>query len=252
VGHVLNYCAYQRERHNERAAPRLDVTSPADPRALRTRVEDAQAPLDEHASKQILAAYGLTTTREEPVDTLDGALSAAEAIGYPVVLKTCGDAHKTEHGGVRLGLQTPAALAAAYADFETRLGPRVLVQQMIESGTELILGVVRDPQFGPMLTLGTGGIFVEILKDVRMLPIPTSEGAVRAALGRLRGAALLAGARGRPPGDIDAVVVSALGLARLAQDLDASLAAIDVNPLIVLPTGAVVVDALIVPTGGSL
>jgi acyl-CoA synthetase (NDP forming) len=251
VRHVLDYGEYQRKRHSQGDASRLEVTRPADPAALRAQVEEAKTPLDEYASKQILAAYGLTTTREVQVDTREGALRAAEAIGYPVVLKTCGDAHKTEHGGVRLGLATPAALATAYADFETRLGPLVLVQQMIEPGTELLLGVVRDPQFGPMLSLGTGGIFVEILKDVRMLPIPTTESAIRAALERLRGAALLAGARGRPPADIDAVVSAALGLTHLAQDLGDSVAAIDVNPLIALPAGAVVVDALIVPTGAA-
>jgi hypothetical protein len=112
---------------------------------------------------------------------------------------------------------------------------------------ELILGIVNDPQFGPMLSVGTGGIFVEILADVRLLALPTSAAAVRRALGALRGAPLLRGARGRPAADLDAVVRSALGLAALAEDLGEQVLAIDLNPLVALPDRAVVVDALIVP-----
>jgi acyl-CoA synthetase (NDP forming) len=251
VRHVLDYCAHQRGQGGEPIASPLEVPVTADATAIRARVEAARTPLDEHASKRILEAYGLTTTPEVQVDTLERALLAAEAIGYPVALKTCGDAHKTEHGGVFLGLASDEALADAYADLEARLGPQALVQQMIGPGTELILGVVRDPQFGPMLSLGMGGIFVEILKDVHMLLLPTTEKAVRVALGRLRGRALLAGARGRPPVDLDAVVHAALRLAQLAQDLGGAFAEIDINPLMALPTGAVVVDALIVPAGAA-
>jgi hypothetical protein len=118
---------------------------------------------------------------------------------------------------------------------------------MIAQGTELILGVVNDPQFGPMLTLGTGGIFVEVLKDVSMLTIPATPNAVRKALADLRGAALLKGARGKAPADIDAIVRAVMGLSALAEDLGESISEIDVNPLVALPDRAVVVDALIIP-----
>jgi acyl-CoA synthetase (NDP forming) len=245
--HVLEYSEYQRERNRGVVEPALEVLRPENRSALREQIQAASGPLGEHASKQILEAYGLTATREIPVDTLDGALSAARAIGYPIALKTCADLHKTERGGVQLGLVDDEALSATYRDFEARLGPQVLVQQMVPSGTELILGIVNDPQFGPLLTLGTGGIFVEVLKDVSMLILPTRPEIVRATLMRLRGAALLKGARGRPPADIDAVVSAAMGLAALAADLGEWIAEIDVNPLIALPDRAVVVDALIVP-----
>ena len=146
-----------------------------------------------------------------------------------MALKTAaGGLHKTEQDGVRLDLRASDPLAAAYRDFEARLGPEVLVQEMAPDGAELILGVVNDPQFGPMLTLGTGGIFVEVLKDVRMLRLPTTPDAVREALSGLRGAALLRGARGLAPAD-----------------------EIDVNPLVALPDRAVVVVALIVPKRGA-
>ena len=244
--HVLEHAAARRQRAG---APRVSgpgPTRPADPAGLARELEAGGA-LDEHASKELLRHYGLTPTREILADSLEATLSAAEAIGYPVALKTAGgELHKTEHGGVRLGLADAEALRRSYRDFAARLSPRVLVQEMVPPGPELILGVVHDPQFGPLLTVGTGGIFVEVLKDARMLLLPTSADAVRAALADLRGAALLRGVRGRPAADLDAVVRAALGLSALAEDLGEHVAEIDVNPLVALPDRAVVVDALIV------
>jgi hypothetical protein len=127
-----------------------------------------------------------------------------------------------------------------------RLGPMALVQEMVPEGTDLLLGMVNDPQFGPMLTLGTGGIFVEVLEDVRMLKLPTTASAVMEALESLRGVALLRGARGRPAADLGAVTKAALGLADLALDLSDSIQEIDINPLRALADRAVVLDALIV------
>ena len=171
--HVLSYSAFQRERVT--AAPVREVPRPKNLAALRRRLSDATAALDEHASKELMRGYGLTTTRETLASSRGEVLAAASAIGYPVALKTAGgDLHKTESGGVCLGLAEPQTLAGAYRDFEARLGPRVLVQEMIPQGTELLLGVVEDPQFGPMLTIGAGGIFVEIFRDVRLLPLPTT------------------------------------------------------------------------------
>jgi acyl-CoA synthetase (NDP forming) len=138
-------------------------------------------------------------------------------------------------------------LENAYRDFEARLGARVLVQEMVPEGCELILGLVFDPQFGPMLTLGTGGIFVEVLKDFRMLSLPTTSDAIASALASLHGAALLRGARGRPPADEKAIIRAALSLSWLASDLGDRLDEVDVNPLVALSDRAVVVDALIVP-----
>jgi succinyl-CoA synthetase beta subunit len=228
--------------------PARAVPQPANLSDLRDQLQRATEPLDEYASKQILRAYGLSATQEVLTGSLDETLRAAEEIGYPVVLKTAsGDLHKTERGGVRLDLADSEQLAAAYRDFEQRLGPQALVQQMIPPGVELILGLVNDPQFGPMLTLGLGGVLVEVLKDVRMLMLPTTPEAVREALLSLRGAALLHGVRGRPAADLKAAVLAAMGLAALAEDLGDLIAEIDVNPLIALPDAAVVVDALIVP-----
>jgi acyl-CoA synthetase (NDP forming) len=246
--HALQYSAFQRARRGVLAEPSRAVAQPANLSELREQLQRATQPLDEYASKQILRAYGLSATQEVLTGSLDETLRAAEEIGYPVVLKTAsGDLHKTERGGVRLDLADSEQLAAAYRDFEQRLGPQALVQQMIPPGVELILGLVNDPQFGPMLTLGLGGVLVEVLKDVRMLMLPTTPEAVREALLSLRGAALLHGVRGRPAADLKAAVLAAMGLAALAEDLGDLIAEIDVNPLIALPDAAVVVDALIVP-----
>jgi len=250
VGHVLDHAAFQRERRERRSDP-VAVARPADASALRRRLAAAGGPLDERASKEILAAYGLAPTRERAVGGVEAARVAAEAIGYPVALKTLGSAHKTEHGGVVLGIRDPVELEAAYRDLAARLGPEVLVQEMVTGGVELLLGVVRDPQFGPCLTIGSGGIWVEVWKDVRTLLLPTRAEEIRRALGSLRGAALLSGVRGARPADVEAVVGAALGLATLALDLGDVVAEIDVNPLVALPDRAVVVDALIVPRSAS-
>ena len=198
--HLVAYREWQRGRElaNARLADVRVVPQPANRAELSRQLRSSSDALDEHASKLILEAYGLTTTREIPAETHDEALRAADEIGYPVVLKSAGgDLHKTESDGVRLDLASPEQLSEAYRDFEARLGASTLVQEMIQGGTELILGIVDDPQFGPMLTLGTGGIYVEVLKDVTMLTLPTTPDAVRDGLHGLRVGALLRGARGR-------------------------------------------------------
>jgi acyl-CoA synthetase (NDP forming) len=251
VHHVLEHARFQRERATRGPVAR-EVPRPAELRELRGVLEAHGDPLDEQASKRCLRAYGLTATREIAAEGLDEALRAAEKIGYPVVLKTAaGLLHKTERGGVRLDLRDADDLAAAYRDFEARLGRRVLVQEQVPPGVELLLGIVADPHFGPMLTVGSGGIHVEILADVRWLCLPTSAAEVRVALAALRGAPLLRGVRGRAPADEDAVVRAALGLAAMAEDLGDRIEAVDVNPLVALPDRAVVVDALIVPRAAA-
>jgi len=245
--HLLEYSAFQRRRSEGVAAASPTLEHGA-LEVARVRVREADAALGEYESKQILQAYGLRTTPERRATDAEAVLRAAAEIGYPVVLKTDeGDLHKSERGGVRLDLATPEQLADAYRDLAERLGPRVLVQQMVPPGVELILGIVSDPQFGPLLTLGSGGVLVEVWKDVRMRMLPTTAEAVERGLRSLRGAALLDGVRGRPPADVGAVVDAALRLSALALDLGDHIDAVDVNPLIALPDGAVVADALIIP-----
>jgi acetate---CoA ligase (ADP-forming) len=196
----------------------------------------------------LLRAYGIRAARACPADTADGALAAATEIGYPVVLKTGepGIAHKSDAGGVVLGIRDPAALAAAYAGLAGRLGPRVLVCETAGPGTELALGITRDPDLGPLVVLGAGGLLVEFLADraVALPPVDTPQ-ALR-MLGRLRVAGLLAGVRGQPPADAAAVAEAVVAVSAIARELGDELEALDINPLICGPAGAVAVDALAV------
>ena len=152
--------------------------------------------------------------------------------------------HKTDARGVLLGIRDPAELAAAYRDLSARLGPRVLVCETVPPGTELALGISRDADLGPLIVVGAGGVLVELLADRAVALPPVGEEQARRMIGRLRAGRLLAGIRGAPPADTAAIVRAITGLSALAIDLGDELAALDVNPLICGPAGAIAVDAL--------
>jgi hypothetical protein len=179
-------------------------------------------------------------------------VAAAARIGYPVVVKTDEPAiaHKSDAGGVLLGLRDPEAVGDAYDDLAARLGPRVLVCQTAASGTELALGIARDPALGPLIVVGAGGILIEILSERAVVLPPVTRSAARAVLGRLRLAAVLAGARGQAPADLEAIAGAITALSVLACDLGDVLDALDINPLICGPSGAVAADVLAVPRSG--
>jgi acetate---CoA ligase (ADP-forming) len=183
----------------------------------------------------------------EVATSLEETMAAAERVGWPVVLKTAapGIAHKSDVGGVVLGLEGPGRLAAAYADLAGRLGSRVLVAAMAGPGVELALGVVDDPQFGPLVMVAAGGVLVEVLRDRRFALPPVDHPRALAMLDRLAVRPLLDGARGVPAADLDAVADAIVRLSDLALDLGPSLAALDVNPLIAGPSGCVAVDTLV-------
>jgi acetate---CoA ligase (ADP-forming) len=201
----------------------------------------------------LLRDYGIPAVRARQVATRGAALAAAAAIGYPAVLKTDepGIAHKSDVGGVRLGLADPGAAGAAYDDLAARLGPRVLVCETAPPGAELALGIVRDAALGPLLVISAGGVLIEIFAERAVLLAPVTRSAAVAALGRLRLAPVLAGTRGQPPADMEAIADAITGLSRLACDLGDALEALDINPLICAPTGAIAADALLVPAPAS-
>jgi hypothetical protein len=189
----------------------------------------------------------------EVATDLEGALAAAGRVGWPVALKTAapGVAHKSDVGGVRLGLDGPDRLAAAHADLAGRLGPRVVVAAMAGPGVELALGVVADPQFGPLVMVAAGGVLVEVLRDRRFALPPVDHGRALGMLDRLAVRPLLDGVRGARPVDRDAVADAVVRLSVLAVDLGDRLAALDVNPLVAGPGGCVAVDALVVATSAE-
>ena len=203
--------------------------------------------LDERAAKAALAAFGLAVPQGRAVADADGAVAAAAAIGYPVVVKALSAqlAHKTEQGAVKLNLRGPEAVRAAVDELAGR-HDAFLVEEMRTDGlAELIVGVTRDPQFGLALTLGAGGILVELLADSATLLLPTTRGELEAALRGLRCFALLEGYRGRPRARLDPVLDAIMAVAGFAQAHADRLLELDVNPLIVGPDHATAVDALV-------
>ncbi|MFJ1732366.1 acetate--CoA ligase family protein [Streptomyces sp. NPDC088254] len=212
--------------------------------------------LSEHAAKQLLRAYGIRVPREQLVTSAAAAVRAAGPVGYPVVMKASGAqiAHKTELGLVKIGLTSASQVRDAYreltdiARYEGVDLDGVLVCQMVERGVEMVVGVTHDDLFGPTVTVGLGGVLVEVLRDAAVRVPPFGEGQARAMLGELRGRALLDGVRGRPPADLDALVEVVLRVQHMALELGDDLAELDINPLMVLPRGqgAVALDALAV------
>jgi acetate---CoA ligase (ADP-forming) len=210
-------------------------------------------PLDEVEGLAVLADWGVPVVAAEVAASAEEALAAAGRVGWPVALKTAapGVVHKSDVGGVWLGLDGPDRLAAAYADLAGRLGPRVTVAAMAGPGVELALGVVADPQFGPLVMVAAGGVLVEVLGDRRFALPPVDHGQAMAMLDRLAVRPLLDGVRGAPPADLDAVARAVVDLSVLAVDLGDRLAALDVNPLVAGPDGCVAVDALVVAASAA-
>jgi acyl-CoA synthetase (NDP forming) len=211
------------------------------------------------AAADLLADAGVPLAGERLVAGADAAVAAAAALGFPVALKLISPdfPHKTDLGLVRLDLADGPAVAAAHdallaharaLDPAARIDG-VLVQQQVGRGVEMLVGLSADPQVGPALTIGAGGIHAEILRDVAVRPLPVDEGDVREMIAGLRCAPLLAGARGAPPADTDALVRLALAVARLGLAAEGRLAELDLNPVIVRPDGAVAVDCLAVAGG---
>ncbi|MFF3414954.1 acetate--CoA ligase family protein [Streptomyces sp. NPDC002698] len=211
--------------------------------------------LSEHGAKQLLRAYGIRVPREQLVTSAAAAVRAASQVGYPVVMKASGAqiAHKTELGLVKIGLTSASQVRDAYreltdiARYEGISLDGVLVCQMVERGVEMVVGVTHDQLFGPTVTVGLGGVLVEVLRDTAVRVPPFGDDQARAMLSELRGRALLDGVRGGPPVDVDALVEVVIRVQRMALELGDEISELDINPLMVLPRGqgAVALDALV-------
>ncbi len=204
-----------------------------------------QSILDSQAGAEMAVAYGLSVPPSGLAATTDEAVALAERLGYPVALKRVapGVVHKADVGGVALGLEDAEAVRAAFAqmvgpgpalsDVE---GEQGFVQRMAPEGLEVIVGAQRDEQFGPLVMFGLGGATVEVLQDVAFRLAPLSAAEAREMVAETAAGRLLAGVRGQPPGDLDAVVEALLRVAQLMVDLP-QIAEVDLNPLIVGPAG---------------
>jgi acyl-CoA synthetase (NDP forming) len=226
--------------------------------AAQTAQADAQAlragPINEAEAKRLLAAAGVPFAPERVATTREAAVAAAREIGFPVVLKVLSAdiAHKSEAGGVVLGLDDVDAVATDYDTMMARVAARepkarlegALVARMIAGGVETVIGVKRDPVFGPVVMFGLGGVYVEVLKDVTLRLAPVDRGGAMAMIRGIKGFALLAGARGKPAADLNTLADAIVALSRFAA-AHPGVASAEINPFIALPDGGVAVDALI-------
>ena len=257
VAALNRYAAFQRRRASGAKATRVTPEETAErARAFLGAHVDRTGALTEREGKQLLALYGIPVTREALATTREGAIEAAARLGGRVAMKVESPdiAHKTEANAVRLGVEGDEAVAAAFDEIVANArayAPAahvrgVLVQQMVTGGVETILGVSRDPDYGPCVAFGLGGVLVEVLDDVSLRLPPFDRDEAQAMVDGLRGRKILDGVRGAPPVDVGAAVDAILRLADLAADVGDLVAEIDVNPFVVLPKGGVAVDCLVV------
>ncbi len=235
------------------------VAPPAEAARLRGLLASGAVSLNEIHSKDLLRAYGMATPHEVAVQSVADAVAAAAAIGYPVVLKAVSSClpHKTEAGAVALNLADADAVRAAYARIDQNVRrsgiPRLeamLVGAHVSGGLELVLGLHRDPEMGLIVMAGSGGVLLELSKDVAFAAPPITPKKAHALLARTHAARLMAGYRNLPKLDSGAAVEALVALGRIAGDLSDVVESIDVNPFVVLPRGGFALDALVVPRGG--
>ena len=214
--------------------------------------------ISEFEAKSILSAAGIPANREFLTQSCEEAIEAQKTIDGPVVLKVASPdiPHKTEIGGVLLNLTTKEEVKESYQKLITNVqsnAPKakidgIIVAEMITGGIETVLGVTKDPVFGPTVMFGLGGVFVEVLKDVTFRVAPFGPEEAHRMIDEIRGRAVLDGARGAPPADLDALANAISKLSIFAAENSDTIQTIDINPFLALPKGAVAVDALIIPS----
>ena len=214
-------------------------------------MEKGQKALSEHAAKQLLAAYGVPVTREILAREKGQAVEAADTIGYPVVLKACSPElmHKSESGGVVVGIENATTLTEAYERVVAATDAPlegILIQEMVHGRRELVIGLNRDPQFGPCVMLGLGGVLTEAIKDIVFRVAPFDQAEALDMMDELRSKAILDHFRGEAAVDRTILGKTLQAVGQIALDHDA-IAEIDINPIIIDARGDIkAVDALVV------
>jgi acetyltransferase len=255
---MARYCTMRQQPEPEFATFDVDRERV---RALFDKVREAgRVELGELESREVMEAYGMRLPQSRLANSPDEAAQIASDIGYPVVMKISSPdiLHKSDIGGVRVGLADATAVRDTYELIEYRArkySPQariwgVLVQEMVRRGREILVGVSRDPQFGPLVAVGMGGIYVEVLRDVALRLAPISKQEVAAQIRSIRTFPLLRGVRGEPPADIDTIEEVVLRISQLVTDFP-EIVEMDINPLVVhnQGEGAIVVDARIILSG---
>jgi len=263
IASLVRYAEFQRKRMARRAdGPRVRITAASTAEGARALVQAVGGrPLTERESKEVLALYGIPTTREILARSADDAVGAADVLGWPVALKVESPdlLHKTDAGAMLLGIPDADALLDGFDEILLNaLAAQpdaaihgVLIQEMAPRGVETILGMTHDEQWGPVVAVGLGGTLVEVLRDRQVLLPSIDNDDARAAIRSLRAARVFEGVRGAAPSDVTALAHAVVRFGELCEDLSDLVAEIDVNPLLVLPDGqgVLALDALIVPRG---
>lgn len=253
--HLLDYSKFIAKREKEQAAVAVLASSKRE-QAVAFLNSIGRKVLTEAESKQLLSIYGIPVSQEKTVSSEQAAVDTAEKIGYPVVLKIDSPdiLHKTEAGGVKVGLNNAGEVAQAFNEIinnAKKYKPDaqingVLVQEMVFGGTEVIVGVNRDEQFGPTVMFGVGGIFVEVFKDSVFKLAPLTREEADKMIRSIKGYKILSGARGKKPRDIEAIAEALMNVSQMAVDLQDYISEVDINPLLAMEQGVKAVDGLIV------
>ena len=213
-------------------------------------LKEGRNTLSESESKEVLRSYGIAVTRETEVNDEAGLKAAVGEIGFPLVLKACGPdlSHKTERGLVRVDLRNEQEALDAFEGIMSEVkdeGGSVLVQEMVKGDRELVVGLTRDPQFGPCVMFGLGGIFTEILKDVSFRVAPIEKRDALEMMQDIKGRKILEAVRGMPAADLDQLANMLITVGNIGLEHDA-VKEIDMNPVILKGADAIAVDALVV------
>lgn len=216
---------------------------------LQKAVAEGRSTLSEYESKQVLEAYHIPITRERTVTDEDGLRAAMEEIGFPLVLKGCSSkiAHKTGKGLIQVDIRNAEEALDAFQNIMANMAEddEVLVQEMIKGQRELVVGLTRDPQFGPCVMFGLGGIFTEVLKDISFRVAPLEKHDALEMMSEIKAHKILDAVRGMPEADRDLLADILINVGRIGLENDA-VKEIDINPLILSGSKPVAVDALVV------
>ena len=213
-------------------------------------LKEGRTTLSEYEAKQVLASYHIPVTREVLVEDEKGLSKAAKEIGYPLVLKACSSeiAHKTEKSLIRVDIRNEDEARVAFEEIRGNMDGKentILVQELIKGNRELVVGLTRDPQFGPCVMFGLGGIFTEILKDISFRIAPLEKRDALEMMGEIKGHKILDAVRGMAAADRDLLADILLNVGRIGLEND-KVKEIDINPLIISGSRPVAVDALVV------
>jgi acyl-CoA synthetase (NDP forming) len=257
VRSITAYAAHGSEEAKLRL-PAASAKAPAKLGGILAKAEArGQRMLNEAESKALLKIYGIRAPKEGIAHSPDEAAKMAKSIGFPVVAKALSSAlgHKSDIGGVMLGLDSAKAVKEAYARIAANLRKRkaalegVIIAEQISGGIELVLGATRDPEAGPVLLFGSGGVNLELYRDVALAAVPLDEGSASALIDKTRASALIGGYRGSAPLDRKALVRALIALSRLVSDAGPRIESIDINPFLLRRRGGVALDALVVLSG---